>query len=164
MKEQNGTTWTEGMTPVSLIEIAELAGVSKFTARSWSFKGELPEPQALVSGRIPVWPRVVISTWLAERAIREGQRATEAAAKKAEPKAAPKPLEDGQVAKGDKVYVDPTVTGFARKRTTSFVVVDVKARGRGLQVTVKDDDGKTRVVRGSEISTEPFPTKGAKAA
>ncbi len=54
------------VTMLTVVDISELAAVSKATIDSYRYRGYLPEPQ-VVKGRTPLWSRPVISHWLNAR-------------------------------------------------------------------------------------------------
>lgn len=156
MVDTTRTTWSEDQLPVSLIEVAEMAGVSKFTARAWSNRKELPEVEAVVSGRIPVWQRGTIQAWLEAR--------TEAKAVHEAPEVPSGEPEVELIHKGTDVYVNPSVAGFERMRTKSFTVATVKTDRKGrIVVTVTDKSGKLRALGIDEVALAPFPTKAQQA-
>lgn len=49
------------------IEIADIAGVSYGSAKTWHRRGELPAPYAIVS-RVPIWTREQIAEFFRKRA------------------------------------------------------------------------------------------------
>ena len=67
-------TWAPMNMPLSLIEVAQECGVSKHTARAWSSRGEMPEPDAIVAGHIPVWRKATIQAWFNKRTRARGER------------------------------------------------------------------------------------------
>jgi hypothetical protein len=54
------------LTMLTVVDISELAGVSKATIDSYRYRGYLPEPQ-VVKGRTPLWSRPVVDHWLGAR-------------------------------------------------------------------------------------------------
>ena len=52
--------------PVGERDVAALLGVKEQTVRAWLWRGELPEPDHLVSGR-PCWHQRTIERWWAKR-------------------------------------------------------------------------------------------------
>jgi hypothetical protein len=51
---------------LTVVDISELAGVSKATIDSYRYRGYLPEPQ-VVKGRTPLWSRPVVRRWVSTR-------------------------------------------------------------------------------------------------
>jgi len=54
------------LTMLTVVDIAEAAGVSKATIDSYRYRGYLPEPQ-VVRGRTPMWARPIVRHWLESR-------------------------------------------------------------------------------------------------
>ncbi len=54
------------MTMLTVVDVAQAAGVSKSTIDSYRYRGLLPAPQ-ITRGRTPLWARPIVRRWLADR-------------------------------------------------------------------------------------------------